>query len=157
MAAGVGKGELLGRGQRRSVLERQRIVIAAAHSGTSGRGSARYRLRSISIHISPPAAYLMELRSTRKPRLMPRPSGEFPLRSAERQCLALSFQLPPRNTRDEPDVAPVGSVAEPLGYAAYQSWHHSQTLPYMSYSPLAFGFFSPTGCVFEPELLPNQP
>jgi hypothetical protein len=57
----------------------------------------------------------MELRSTRKPRRLLRTSGEYPSRNAERQSQASLIQLPPRNTRLEPDVAPVGSVAEPLG------------------------------------------
>ena len=99
----------------------------------------------------------MELRSTRKPRPLLRYPGALLPRFAERQYLAMKYQLPPRIPRSEPDVAPVGSVAEPPGYAPYQSWHHSQTLPFMSYKPQAFGFFSPTGCVFEPELLPDQP
>jgi hypothetical protein len=43
-----------------------------------------------------------ELRSTRKPRLLFRLSGVFLLRFAERQFLALLFQLPPRFTRFEP-------------------------------------------------------
>jgi hypothetical protein len=53
--------------------------------------------------------------------MMLRSSGELLLRCAERQLLAMLYQLPPRYTRYEPDVAPVGSVAEPLGYAPYQS------------------------------------
>ena len=57
----------------------------------------------------------MELRSTRKPRMTRRYSGEYLKRYAERQYLAKLNQLPPRYTRIEPDVAPVGSVAEPLG------------------------------------------
>ena len=57
----------------------------------------------------------MELRSTRKPRKLLRSKGESPLRYAERQSLAMRIQQPPRITRYEPDVAPVGSVAEPLG------------------------------------------
>jgi hypothetical protein len=32
-----------------------------------------------------------------------------------------------------------------------QSWHHSHTLPCMSYKPHALGFFCPTGCVFLDE------
>jgi hypothetical protein len=39
---------------------------------------------------------------TRKPRLLLRLSGELLLRFAERQLLALLFQLPPRLTRFEP-------------------------------------------------------
>ena len=57
----------------------------------------------------------MELRSTRKPRPLIRYSGVDLKRDAERQLQAKWYQLPPRITRDEPDVAPVGSVAEPLG------------------------------------------
>ena len=43
-----------------------------------------------------------ELRSTRKPWLLFRLSGEFLLRFADRQFLALLSQLPPRFTRFEP-------------------------------------------------------
>jgi len=86
VAAGVGKGELLGRGQRRSVLERQRIVIAAAHSACTpaplvaaplAPDGPTLRLRSPDL-TTPPAAYLMELRSTRKPRSSSRNSGAYP-------------------------------------------------------------------------------
>ena len=47
----------------------------------------------------------MELRHKRKPRLLLRLSGLFLLRFAERQFLALLFQLPPRFTRFEPMAA----------------------------------------------------
>ena len=40
----------------------------------------------------------------RKPRLLLRLPGEFLLRFADRQFLALLFQLPPRFTRFEPDT-----------------------------------------------------
>ena len=44
--------------------------------------------------------------------------GSFLLRFADRQFLAVLFQLPPRFTRSEPADGPVGSVgsvAAPLG------------------------------------------
>jgi hypothetical protein len=41
----------------------------------------------------------------RKPRLLSRLPGSFLLRFAERQFLALLFQLPPRLTRFEPTTA----------------------------------------------------
>lgn len=47
----------------------------------------------------------MELRATRKPRLLFRFVGVFLLRFAERQLFALLFQLPPRMTRLEPSLA----------------------------------------------------
>ena len=118
-----GGGGLLGRGQRRDVPDLQRLVPAAAHSACTpaplvaaplAPDGPTLRLRSPDL-TTPPAAYLMELRSTRKPRLLPRAPGPSQSRYAERQYLALRIQLPPRNTRSEPDVAPVGSVAEPLG------------------------------------------
>lgn len=46
--------------------------------------------------------------ATRKPRLLFRLSGEFLLRFAERQFLALLFQLPPRFTRFCPEPGPFG-------------------------------------------------
>ena len=42
------------------------------------------------------------------------------------------------------------------GYGPTQSQHHSQTLPYMSYRPKAFGSFSPTGWVIRPQLVAFQ-
>ena len=45
--------------------------------------------------------------ATRNPRLVFRLSGVFLLRFADRQFLALLFQLPPRFTRLEPDEGPV--------------------------------------------------
>jgi len=47
--------------------------------------------------------------TTRKPSALPRVSGSFPSRSADRQLHGLRFQLPPRITRCEPAVGPVGS------------------------------------------------
>jgi hypothetical protein len=70
------------------------------------RSLACFRLRRL---------YLMELRSTRKPRRKYRSSGVFLLRNAERQKSEKPNQLPPRLTRNEPEDDPVGSVTEPLG------------------------------------------
>ena len=53
----------------------------------------------------------MELRSTRKPRLMLRRTGVLQKRFADRQCPAKLLQPPPRITQSEPDVAPAGSVS----------------------------------------------
>ena len=51
-------------------------------------------------------------------------------------------QAPPRLTRVEPVVGPVGLVTLPLGYAAwYQSAVHSQTLPCMSKKPHGFAAY----------------
>ncbi len=81
-------GRLLGRVQRRDVPDLQRVVIAAAHSACTpaplvaaplAPGGPTLPLRSPGL-TPPPAAYLMELRSTRKPRLMFRYSGESALR-----------------------------------------------------------------------------
>ena len=116
-------GRLLGRGQRRDVPDLQRPVSAAAHSACTpaplvaaplAPGGPTLRLRSPDLP-PPPAAYLMELRSTRKPRSLLRNSGANPMRYAERQYPAKLNQPPPRHTRYEPDAAPVGSVTEPLG------------------------------------------
>jgi len=117
-------GGLLGRVQRRDVPDLHRVVKATAHSACTpaplvaaplAPDGPTLRLRSPDLP-PPPAAYLMELRSTRKPRRSYRPSGESPLpRPAERQYPALPYQPPPRRTRYKSDVAPVGSVAEPLG------------------------------------------
>ena len=50
----------------------------------------------------------------RKPKLLFRLSGEFLLRFAERQFLALLFQLPPRLTRLEPEPGPAPLLRRPL-------------------------------------------
>ena len=53
-------------------------------------------------------------------------------RLAERMCFALKLQPPPRCTRLEPLLRPLGSVTLPDGYSPYQSSHHSHTLPCIS-------------------------
>ncbi len=84
----------------------------------SGRGSAAL---PASLHFSKSNTglrlrrYLTELRSTRKPRLLPRSPGVLLRRSTERQKSERPLQPPPRLTRPEPDEGPVGSVTEPLG------------------------------------------
>ena len=55
-------------------------------------------------------SYCAGTRARRKPRKLQRSPGELLSRPAERQRLALSNQLPPRNTRSEPVFGPVGSV-----------------------------------------------
>jgi len=45
-----------------------------------------------------------ELQATRNPRLLLQLPGVFPFRYADRQFLAVLFQLPPRFTRFEPDL-----------------------------------------------------
>ena len=55
-----------------------------------------------------------KLRAGRKPMLLSRKSGSLPYRNAERALLASPYQLPPRNTRSEPEAAPRGSVTDPL-------------------------------------------
>ena len=66
---------------------------------------------------SPSASGLLqgtELRAGRKPKPLFRLTGLKLYRYAERAELAPKFQLPPRNTRVVPDVAPRGSVTAPL-------------------------------------------
>ena len=46
---------------------------------------------------------------------MPELPGESQYRNAERQSLGELPQLPPRNTRAEPEDGPVGSVTVPDG------------------------------------------
>jgi len=59
-----------------------------------------------------------ELQATRKPRLLFRFDGSFLLRFADRQFLAVLFQLPPRITRFEPhDRSPQVLVAHHDGIA----------------------------------------
>ena len=70
------------------------------------------------IHIdSDELAYLMRVRSPQKPRWTFRLFGSNQSRYAELQNKELSFQLPPRRTRFEPRVGPVGFLA-PLQYFA---------------------------------------
>src|SRR5262245_19655115 len=61
--------------------------------------------------------------------------------------LAWLFQEPPRITRIEPVVGPVGSTAGSALYWPYQSAHHSCTLPSMSYRPRGLGALPRTGRV----------
>ena len=49
-------------------------------------------------------------KTVRKPRRLPRPTGVSLLRFAERQPWARPFQPPPRLTRYEPLLGPVGSL-----------------------------------------------
>ena len=58
-----------------------------------------------------------------------------------------SYHAPPRTTRYEPTAGPAGSSTADVAYSAYQSWHHSQTFPCMSFNPKAFAFLVATGCV----------
>jgi len=51
-----------------------------------------------------------EFRARRKPRLLFRFDGSFLLRFADRQFLAVLFQLPPRLTRFEPHGSPTAPV-----------------------------------------------
>ena len=64
-----------------------------------------------------------------------RNDGVLELRADERQPDAGLLQLPPRNTRDEPDTAPKGSL--PPNGESDQSRHHSHTFPCVSYRPHA--------------------
>ena len=90
-------------------------------------------------------------RATRKPRSRPRNPGQLPQRDADWQSLPPEHQPPPRVTRNESVVGPIGSPPLPSHTSPYQSWHHSHTFPCMSYNPKVFGFFSPTGCGLSPE------
>lgn len=73
----------------------------------------------------------------RRPRMRSRPPGPA-LRYAARTRLASLLQLPPRYTRQEPLVGPVGSVASDE-YWPCPPCVHSNTLPSMSYSPAVVG------------------
>ena len=88
-----------------------------------------------------------ELKAKRKPRGLPLLPGVPQLRSADWQSAATLLQQPPRYTRYEPSLGPLGSLTAPLGYSTYLSLHHSQTFPCISYRPQAFGSKSPTVCV----------
>ena len=80
--------------------------------GSFGRGSA-FAPYGPALQLRFPAPgsadYLMELRSTRKPRLKSRKSGEFLFRNAERQLREESPQPPPRYARSAPSSGPRGS------------------------------------------------
>ena len=68
------------------------------------------------------------------------------------------YQSPPRNTRAGASGGSAGVARRGLRVVVLvnQSAHHCHTFPCMSYSPQAFGFFSPTGCVIPPEFLLNH-
>ena len=60
----------------------------------------------------------------RRPRLLLRLPGVFLLRFADRQFLALLFQLPPRLTRSDPDEGPKGSNCGIEVKSSYQLLHN---------------------------------
>jgi hypothetical protein len=90
--------------------------------------------------------------ATRKPTGLSRLPGLYMSRLADRQDLVKLRQEPPHNTRCSPRggscSGPCGSTVASALYVSYQSPHHSQTLPCVSYSPHAFGTFCPPGWVF---------
>jgi len=85
--------------------------------GTDPTGSLRTsgnRLRSGYLH-QPHLGIPDELRTRRKPLLMPRSDGTTQPRIADRQSAAPMSQGPPRRTRSEPTSGPRGSVTGPSG------------------------------------------
>jgi hypothetical protein len=91
------------------------------------------------------AQFPRELNTTRKPKLPVRYVGSKRYLCADRQQFKKLPQPPPRRTRDDPLFGPTGSVSARFGYGPYQSKHHSQTFPCMSYKLHPFDFFRPTG------------
>jgi hypothetical protein len=73
--------------------------------------------------------------NTRKPRLSTRVTGPSRSRKEQRQSLDRPRQPPPRTTRRSTSFGPVGIALSSGSYSPYQSAHHSQTLPAMSYNP----------------------
>ena len=68
------------------------------------------------------------------------PHERAALPKAERQLVVVWSQPPPRKTRIVPELGPTGTrPVSPDNWAAYQSRHHSHTLPCISYRPQAFG------------------
>ena len=83
-------------------LRHQATASPLRRSTPSLRASARW-LRYLYSLFPSASGYLTDgLRATRKPRLLVRADGLRPGRLADRQPPASKFQLPPRDTRDEP-------------------------------------------------------
>ena len=105
---------------------------------------------TISVHES--EITLLSSSTTRNPTTALVSSGAQPSRLAHRRNPNSESHDPPRRTRTIPDSGPCGSVLGELAkyFPLYQSLHHSQTFPSISYSPIAFGCLHPTACVFKP-------
>ena len=69
------------------------------------------------------------IQGERKPRLSLRFDGSFLLRSADRQFLALLFQLPPRSTRDAPEVSEIPRVCSNIILRKTAILKHHATTP----------------------------
>lgn len=125
---GASLGETRLREPLRLPVRLEPLVGSAAHDKRFG---LRGRLRS-----GLDLLYLLEasteLEATRNPSWLSRSPGTLPFRSADRQNLGLPPQPPPRFTRREPAVAPVGSSTGVAVYSPYRSEHHSHTFPCMS-------------------------
>jgi hypothetical protein len=72
-------------------------------------------------------------RTTRNPKSLYELLRRLGPRSAQRNVFALYVQAPPRSTPFAPVVPPLGSF--PPEYVPYQSQHHCQTFPTISYNP----------------------
>ena len=70
-----------------------------------------------------------ELRAGRKPRLPLRDGGVLLDRADDLPLAGMPLQLPPRSTRPEALLGPIGSSFGDFSYhlPSYQSWHHSAT------------------------------
>src|SRR5262249_24083959 len=116
----------------------------ALRAGINPRASKNQRLKAggTRTHRNPPHSCLS--------------SGGTSNRSAERRCSGEASNDPPRSTREDPEEGPAGLTSTPEPYAPYQSQHHSQTLPCMSYSPQRLGCFCPTACTCLEAFPANQ-
>ena len=71
--------------------------------------------------------------------------GSQPRRAEEHRLGAGRYQDPPRSTRVVPHSGPAGSMPTAESYGPYQSQHHSQTFPCMSWRPNGLAGQCPTG------------
>ncbi len=137
-AGGAGSGGLhRRRGDRPRHRARTRSPLSATHQSDGFAFRRRWQDDKTEIY--------RDGLTRRSPKLKLRLPGEYPLRYADRQSDAELSKQPPRRTRWRPLVGPVGLVTGPVGYGPNRSWHHSHTLPCMSYKPKPFGRYEPTG------------
>ena len=92
------------------------------------------RVNDISFEIGGRLVVLLEHQSTINPSMALRRPGANCQRRVERHPFGTPKNESPRQTRRPPDSGPLGSIALPPGYSAYQSEHHSWTLPCRSYT-----------------------
>ena len=144
-AADFAKPPRASRARSPLLLSSQKVIRCKASDGRGHQAVSPSQVTRLGIFLPPARATIQRgpygpvCSTTRKPTSLQRRSGPSQPRMLVRQFLAQLIQDPPRMTRPGPAGLPCGSLAAASGKAPYQSEHHSQTLPCMSYRPQALG------------------